>query len=416
MESVPTPSSGPSLTLAERDRRWAMTRRFLDEHDLDALIVAGLKGRERFELYLANDLMDGVVVFPREGAPVHLTWVPTKITGRTDAVGRERTYWIEDVRAVRLDRGIVDVLREMGHDRGRVGVLGLASNIPGEPHGVIPYPLWQAVIEGAPQVEFVDVWWDYAMAMLPKSPVEQALVRESARIGELACEAMLATITAGVRETEVYAAVMEVLHRNAAVATAPNLLMRAGTEHFTISQPAWTYDPAAARTLKAGDLVNAEIFSVYGGVETQQQMTVTIGVPDACHTALAGAAREAYDAGIAAIRPGAMFSVVDQAMQDVVLGAGFWHIAPQVQSLNPIVLNGALCHGLDRLPGRERFRGLAPVPRTGDGVIEEGMVFALEPNACDGPHRVTVGGSVIVTAEGVEELNDLATNLNTVLI
>ncbi|GAA3764834.1 M24 family metallopeptidase [Microbacterium kribbense] len=414
MDPLRTPSPGPSLTLHERDRRWAMTRRFLDEHNLDGLIVAGLKSRERFELYLANDLMDGVVVFPRVGAPVHLTWVPTKITGRTDAVGRERTYWIDDVRAVRLDQGIVDTLAEMRIGRGRIGVLGLASNIPGEPHGVIPYPLWEAVSHGAPHAEFVDVWWDYAMAMLPKSAEELSLVRESAHIGEHACEAMQAAIFAGARETEVYAAVMGVLYANGAVTSAPNLLMRAGTEHFTISQPAWTYDPGAARTLKTGDLVNAEIFSIYGGLETQQQMTVSIGAPDRLHTALASATRDAYHAGIAAIKPGATFADIDQAMQKVVLDAGFWHIAPQVQSLNPIVLNGALCHGLDRLPDRERFRGLAPVPRTGDGVIVEGMVFALEPNACDGPHRVTVGGSVIVTADGVEELNHLATNLTSV--
>jgi len=46
-------------------------------------------------------------------------------------------------------------------------------------------------------------------------------------------------------------------------------------------------------------------------------------------------------------------------------------------------------------------------PRT----IEAGMVFAFEPNACLGEHRVNIGGTVIVTASGCEALNDVPTRV-----
>ncbi len=39
------------------------------------------------------------------------------------------------------------------------------------------------------------------------------------------------------------------------------------------------------------------------------------------------------------------------------------------------------------------------------------MVFELEPNAQRGKHRVNIGGTVVVTESGVEELNHLATNM-----
>lgn len=227
-------ATSPRLSLAERDRRWALTRDFLVSQGLDGLIVAGLKGRERFETYLADDLLDGIVIFPTEGDPVHLTWAPTKITGRTDAVGREREYWIADIRAGSLAETAVDVLRERGLDRGRIGVLGLESNLPGEPVGVIPYALWSAVLEGTPDAEFIDVWWDYALLMLPKSAEELELARESAAIGEAACAAMLATTHAGARETELYAAVMSTLYNRGSVTTAPNLLMRCGTDRKSV--------------------------------------------------------------------------------------------------------------------------------------------------------------------------------------
>ena len=40
-----------------------------------------------------------------------------------------------------------------------------------------------------------------------------------------------------------------------------------------------------------------------------------------------------------------------------------------------------------------------------------GMVFAFEPNACIGNHRVNIGGTVIVTSTGCEELNHIPTSV-----
>ena len=43
--------------------------------------------------------------------------------------------------------------------------------------------------------------------------------------------------------------------------------------------------------------------------------------------------------------------------------------------------------------------------------MQPGMVFAFEPNACIGTHRVNIGGTVIVTATGCEELNHIPTTV-----
>lgn len=39
--------------------------------------------------------------------------------------------------------------------------------------------------------------------------------------------------------------------------------------------------------------------------------------------------------------------------------------------------------------------------------IQPGMVLEFEPNACKKKHRVNIGGTVIVTENGPEELNTL---------
>jgi antitoxin (DNA-binding transcriptional repressor) of toxin-antitoxin stability system len=42
------------------------------------------------------------------------------------------------------------------------------------------------------------------------------------------------------------------------------------------------------------------------------------------------------------------------------------------------------------------------------------MVMELEPNASKGMNRVNIGGTVIVTKNGVEELNKLASKMRVV--
>jgi Xaa-Pro aminopeptidase len=61
------------------------------------------------------------------------------------------------------------------------------------------------------------------------------------------------------------------------------------------------------------------------------------------------------------------------------------------------------------------FKGVKTIPvGGGDLVIKEGMVMELEPNASKGMNRVNIGGTVIVTKNGVEELNKLASKMRVV--
>jgi Xaa-Pro aminopeptidase len=53
----------------------------------------------------------------------------------------------------------------------------------------------------------------------------------------------------------------------------------------------------------------------------------------------------------------------------------------------------------------------ANAARQRQAVLEPGMVFAFEPNACTGNHRVNIGGTVIVTSTGCEELNHIPTSV-----
>jgi Xaa-Pro aminopeptidase len=83
---------------------------------------------------------------------------------------------------------------------------------------------------------------------------------------------------------------------------------------------------------------------------------------------------------------------------------------PLVHSLAPHFLMGRTVVNQDQANLDVRFMG-ANTARARQAVLQPGMVFAFEPNACIGQHRVNVGGTVIGTATGCEELNHIPTSV-----
>jgi Xaa-Pro aminopeptidase len=305
------------------------------------------------------------------------------------------------------------VLEERGLDHAGIGVVGLESKGPAEMEGIISYKTWSQVLEHLPRARFVDVSRQFAELMLVKSEEELALVRFSAAIGERACEAMMKVTKPGASETDIYAAVMHVIHSHGAISVAPHFILSTGPDHLGWSAPLWTYWGGRPRAVQPGDLVQAEIFPCYGGVETQQQMAIALPPVTSLHEELARVARRAYEAGLKTLRPGVTFQEVCDAMEAPLAEAECWHLTPLIHSLTPTAYVSYIGMGiLERLPGIDRYKGIRTIPPLGgDLTIKPGMVFELEPNACRGNHRVNIGGAVIVTEHGVEELNRLPTEM-----
>ena len=54
---------GPTLSLAERDRRWRGIRALMSARALDAILVGSFQGRERLESYLIDDFFDSITLY-----------------------------------------------------------------------------------------------------------------------------------------------------------------------------------------------------------------------------------------------------------------------------------------------------------------------------------------------------------------
>jgi Xaa-Pro aminopeptidase len=166
--------------------------------------------------------------------------------------------------------------------------------------------------------------------------------------------------------------------------------------------------------LQRGDTIAAEIFSFYGGIESQQQIDVSIGEADRLLRELEGVCLESYAAGLDALRPGLRFSELAAIMEEPLKKSRTWNTGPMVQTVPPIYnsatrlrpeLDPALSH-LEKLP--------LGVGLDGDFVIEEGHAFAFEPNALRDGKRVCIGGTVLLGPSGVEELNSIPNRLNVI--
>ena len=402
----------PTLTLGERDRRYTRLRELMADHDLAAILVFP-GGPERLERYLSNEVLNGFTVLAATGEPAYI--VGRHPLPRYDRVGADFERWIDDIRLGSPAELLPQVLAERGAAGGRLGVVGLSSRSVGAGAGYIPTGLWTVVTSALPDVEFVDISVEVELLALVKSPDELELVRASAILGEAACAAFIGASHAGARESAVVGASLGAIVAGGGEIFAPGIIERAGPDRFGWAGAEWMTMGGGSRILLPGDTISAEIFAYYAGYQTQQQIDVAIGEPDALLRDLEAVCIESYRIGVSMIRPGVRFGDIAAAMEAPIIEAGFWNTGPQVQTVSPVMFNSAT-HQNTQVDARLRALPTMPptVPQDGDFVLEEGIVFAVQPNALLDGRRVSIGGAVATTASGAEELNTLPLVLNVV--
>jgi Xaa-Pro aminopeptidase len=409
-------SDFPVLSLAERDRRWAALRAGMADNAFDCLIVFGLKGREHYEGYVANENIEGLAIFPRDSDPVLVSWHPKMVTRRMGSKLDPSRFWIKDTRIGNYGPILVEVLKERGLDRASVGVIGLEIGEAGSPEGIVPFTTWRKALDGLPAACFSDATWWFREVMLVKSEEELSVLRHCGMLGERACRAMIDAVKLGASEFSVFRAIQEEIHAGGAVMHDPFLIMTWGADDIGWAEPAWAYYGGPPRAVEPGDLIMAELFPAYGGLETQQQMSVAVEPVSPIVAELGDVAARCYDAGIAALRPGRKFSNVWDAMLQPLRDIDGWSLTPMIHSVAPLGWVGGMGFNLGRMPDQlKHFREAMRVEfGTRDLVLREGMSFAFEPNACKGQRRVNVGGTVVVTDGDPEELNTVPNRLRVV--
>lgn len=156
----------------------------------------------------------------------------------------------------------------------------------------------------------------------------------------------------------------QVLDEGAALAFPLNLSLNEDAAHDTAA-------PGDERVFKKGDVAKLDLGVQIDGYIADTAVTVDLGN----NSLLLDASREALEAAIRAIKPGVRAGELGAAIQQEIEKRGY----RPVSNLTGHGLSQYLQHGPPTIPN---------VGTGGGTVIEEGMVFAIEPFATTGSGRV----------------------------
>jgi len=300
----------PTLSLAERDRRWGRVREQMKEAGIDVLVAPpNTGGNERNQAdarYLTQLGMNGeqvACVFPLNGS----------VIGFGGPSARLVTGWVDDLRSPRrtYNEAIVDALKEVGADHAVIGVCGLQPgkyNLMRVPDGVVGSNLMDLMRSTFPQARIVSATDVTGEARITKGAEEVAFLERSTAIAEAGLDALLETARPGIRESVCYGAMI-----NAEIAQGSSLPFKLSWESGPAGHVFGRLTQATQRVLRDGDIIINEIEGNWGGYMAQIDTAVYLGrTPADCQDAWK-VATDSFERTVAAMRPGVTFGQILEA-------------------------------------------------------------------------------------------------------
>jgi Xaa-Pro dipeptidase len=355
-----------AVTQSEIDRRYSIVRAAMDEHHLDAVVVAGSEytGFEGAVTYMSGFVIVhryAYVLLPREGEPSIV------FPAEARYVGEHGTTWIEDqVFAERPGEWLADRLAGK-----RIGVYGLDYVVV--VRDFVPFAAKATVVP-------FDVEFDLARAV--KSDLELESVRESVRINTDGFWEFLRAFGAGKTAAQV-------------LAPAERLFVERGCGRLTMNMVLVGPEFAIARSETTLGEFCIPSLEVAGPGGHWVEVSRAIGPANGEVAGMVDAYAEYFEAAGDAFRPGATAHDVHRAVAKGFLDRGYH---------------------LGHVTGHSIGMTMIEHPKIGEGVeteLRENMVFSMHPHAiaANGRDCLYMQDTWLVTADGGEPLAGLPMRL-----
>jgi Xaa-Pro aminopeptidase len=386
----------PRFSLTERDRRWKEVRELMGRHRIDVIVTPNNTGHSTdFQAntrYLTHcgggGDADVAAVFPLEG---EVTAIATTAQARWPTV----QDWTKDVREARRNYGrvIVERLKELNVDRGRIGITGLGE-VEGTrtPEGTILYGTWKQIREAFSQAELVDATAILAEVRYVKSREEIDALTRSMEIVELGYQAEIKAAQPGVKDWEVWAETQAVLLRNGSELPVHCNWVSGKNPKRTLTRP-------SMRVLERGDLIINEVEASWIGYRAQGVQPVFVQAADSAHQELIKVQREIFNRLMENLKPG----ITVKELADLTRATA-QRVAPRSGPAAGATAQLTM-HGRGAGDDGPIITSNARSPRQLEIALRENMVFIFKPSAksADGS-TCTWGDSVVVTANGGQRL------------
>jgi Xaa-Pro aminopeptidase len=387
----------PRFSIAERDRRWAAVREKMQDQNLDVIVCPNNTGHSTdFQAncrYLSHvgggGDADIAVVFPLEG---DITAIATSAAPRWPTV----QDWTADVREARRNYGRVAVerLKELGVDKGRIGITGLGE-VAGTrtPEGTVGYGFWKQVREAFPGAELVDASKILVETRYIKSDEEVATLQKSMDIVEEGVKAEVEAARPGALDWAVWAAAQYGMMRNGSEAPVHCNWVSGKNPVRTLTRP-------SMRTLERGDLIINELEANWMGYRSQAVQPVFVIDVNPIHAELFKVQHEMFESLLVALKPGTtvgeLAELTEAAAKKAMPAKG-----PAAGAKGKLTM-----HGRGAGDDGPIVTGHARDPEQLATELKENMVFIFKPSAetADSSSICTWGDTVVVTPQGGRRL------------
>lgn len=175
----------------------------------------------------------------------------------------------------------------------------------------------RALRDGLPGVELVEIDDEMATLRRAKSDLELALLREAARVTDEALAHLRERIEPGMTEREVAALAGWALRRRTGEWAFPPCVVSG------VDAPVIPVREPTDRVLREGDTVMVDIGASCDGYQADASRTFVLGEPSVAQRRAWDVVVAAYDAALAACRPGVPAREIHAAHARVIEGAGY---------------------------------------------------------------------------------------------
>lgn len=367
--------------------RFAAVRREMQARELDLALLSApeniyyLTGLDHWGYFVPH-----ILIVPAVGEAVLVTRAMERVTVANQVrtarfVGHSDNETAADA-AVR-------VLRELPSRR-----IGIECWSSGLPHG-----LAAALAAQLRESTWADITGLVDALRRSKSPVEQAFMREAARISDVGAAAAIEVIRDGARESEIAAECQRAMI--AAGGTYPGFGpfirpgARLGEEHTS-----W-----GSGVVRNGDVIFLELSGCHHRYHAPLGRLIFVGSPPSGAREMEAVCRRAFDAVVKALRPGLLAREVYAAWQKVVDAAGLSHYRRH---------HCGYVVGIGVPPSWTGGNSVTGLRHDSDLPIEVGMSFHILSWLMDtGRGDYFLSNTVVLTASGAEVLTRTPDTLTT---
>ena len=286
----------PSFSMAEHDRRLAQVQKLMAGAGLDCLIVPPadlweIQSNSRYLTQVGGQQGGAWAIVPASGPE-------TAILGseREHKMWRANLEWPVDMRwSNEPVKAVVDRLRELGVERGRIGYAGLHTR----PEGLFPFRTWEQLNAEFPNAGFVESTDILDRCRVVKGPEEIAVVQRITDTNEMAIEKMIEVARPGLEEADVWLEMADVMMR--ATGEYPARLALGSNNRESNS----SNNMALPIRMEDGGMLSQEIDARFQGYRAQCNHSILVGSrnAEAYREAMDGAAATFQDM-VAWVRPG----------------------------------------------------------------------------------------------------------------